>query len=243
MTNPDEVRLEHSHTAAGQISVFNETECNEIHRIIYELRHLWIRRNRIAPFFTLGAASYLDGFILHNYLKQSQQMNPILFEQLKWMYKRLLEALEETLRSSVSLTERFALPGFHIFLSDSVFEETFASLHFDLQYDFLFKNQEKTDFSHPISFTLPISLPANGASLQMWDLHYEEAKHKDARLFPSIAATREKTVIDYKKGMMLVHSGHQLHQMAAMKDLQPADERITLQGHAILCDGTWQVYW
>jgi len=34
-----------------------------------------------------------------------------------------------------------------------------------------------------------------------------------------------------------------LHQIAPAKDMKPNDERITLQGHGLICDGILRVYW
>ena len=44
-------------------------------------------------------------------------------------------------------------------------------------------------------------------------------------------------------GTLVVHSGHQLHQIAGTKDGRPGDARITLQAHALRVDGEWVMYW
>ncbi len=128
-------------------------------------------------------------------------------------------------------------------LSHPAFEMNFASFHFDLQYDFLYRNYKGADLSQPFSFTLAITLPISGAGMTMCDLRYSEVKDVAPGQVLQIAAKRKQSMISYKVGSMLVHSGHHYHKLSAMSDLQPEDERITLQGHAICCDGNWQIYW
>jgi hypothetical protein len=42
---------------------------------------------------------------------------------------------------------------------------------------------------------------------------------------------------------MIVHSGLTVHQAVIGKDLKPSEHRITLQGHGLFTQGSWQIYW
>jgi hypothetical protein len=42
---------------------------------------------------------------------------------------------------------------------------------------------------------------------------------------------------------MVLHSGHQLHQIAPAPKLVEGDERLTLQAHAVPATDGWIVYW
>jgi hypothetical protein len=58
-----------------------------------------------------------------------------------------------------------------------------------------------------------------------------------------IAQSRTRTFHPYTPGVLMLHSGHTLHQIAAVDQVYPDDERITLQGHGLYCDGAWTIYW
>ena len=47
----------------------------------------------------------------------------------------------------------------------------------------------------------------------------------------------------YEVGKLALSSGLYVHQAAPGRNLQLDDERITLQGHGIFYQGTWQLYW
>jgi hypothetical protein len=57
------------------------------------------------------------------------------------------------------------------------------------------------------------------------------------------AANRVATYLPYTPGHLVIHSGHQLHQIAAIPDRRPGDERITMQAHVLRVDGEWVMYW
>ncbi len=226
-----------------RISLFSETECEEIRKKVHELRHLWIKRHPGVPFYTLGAASYLDGFFLPKYVDLAQKFNNTLKEEFGWVHNKLFEALEIQLRGPVFYAESFAVPGFHVLLSHPGFGMNFASFHFDLQYDFLYRNHNGADLSRPFSFTLAIALPTAGASMTLCDLRHSEVKDLPRAEVMQISAKRKQSIVSYKVGTMVVHSGHHFHKLSPMLHMQPTDERITLQGHAICLDGNWQIYW
>ena len=58
-----------------------------------------------------------------------------------------------------------------------------------------------------------------------------------------IACTLPLHCIQYTEGVLMLHSGHLLHQIAPATNMQPSDRRITLQGHAVPRDGVYQVHW
>jgi len=95
----------------------------------------------------------------------------------------------------------------------------------------------------PISFTLPVVLPDAGAGLWHWDLLHQEVAGMSQGEKEKVISSRSKSYYAYKTGTMLVHSGHQLHQIAAIPNFRADEERITLQGHGLLVDGVWWLYW
>ncbi|PZU95065.1 MAG: hypothetical protein DCE90_13285 [Pseudanabaena sp.] len=224
------------------IKILTMEECKYIHATVLELRYLWEQQETAIPFYTLGAASYIDAK-KHKikYLDKVYTYNPILFNHFNWLYQKLGEQLTKYLQAPIAYPRHLALPGFHIFQSSKLFEQAIASIHYDLQYE-LIDWQDSSDFTNPLSFTLAIALPTYGGGLNMWKINYSETG-KNPSLIKESSSARSPNFYPYELGSLVIHSGHILHQIAPCIDIQPNDERITLQGHAILNNGTWQLYW
>jgi hypothetical protein len=229
----------------SSLSVLTLSECQEIRSLVYALKEFWLKRNSFVPFYTLGAASYIDAAQnQQDYYRKAQQYNPILRDRLKWLYKRLAETLAQFLKAPTSYHHSLALPGFHVYLACKLFEQPIASIHSDLQYKLVnWESPEQTDFTKPISFTLAISLPKFGGGLNIWEVHSQEILELPGSEIKQLIKSRAKRFYPYQVGQLIIHSGHTIHQAAPGKNIQADDERITLQGHGIFSQGSWQLYW
>lgn len=223
-------------------------ECVRLESTIKELRPLWIPRGNLpSHFFTLGAASYLDD--PSEYPARASQYNPVLRDGFDWIYSRLADFLARRLHAPVDFAENLALPGFHIWDTPSIFTQPVASVHFDLQYLRTWpKDAPGVDFDHPLSFTLSIRLPKRGGGLNVWDVTYERYmrfyQRTQARFQPAdLTVLLERVRYPYCIGGLSLHSGLWLHQVGEVDEVFPDDQRITLQGHALLVQGTWKLYW
>ncbi len=228
-----------------EINLLKESECSDIATKIQELREFWTQRHEHLPFYTLGTASYLDAVQnKENYYQAARTNNLILQKNFGELYKKLSHSLSNTLDASVTYYDKTALPGFHIFLAHKAFELPMGSIHMDSQYRLLdWPLLEPLDSYPLISFTLAISLPKSGGGLNLWDIHHEEIDKLSQVEFSNLPLKREKKFCNYKVGTMIVHSGHQLHQIAPAKNIISNDMRITLQGHALFFQNIWHVYW
>lgn len=232
----------------ANIEVLTKAECQVVRDTVQSMGASWVRRSDL-PFFTLGAASYMDAPINKaGYYQNAAIYNPLLWDAFGWVYERLTSCLEDYLGAPVTLHSSQALPGFHIFLADRGFHQIKASIHRDLQYALLdWEHPDETDFQHPISFTLAIAVPHFGAGLYLWDLCHEEMLELSQSGIEQLIGSRSSHYHTYELGKLAIHSGHQVHQMgpaiAPEQTIRPEDERITLQGHGLLCQGTWQLYW
>ena len=234
------------------IPVLSSTECERVRQTVHALRSSWIARGSADyPFYTVGAASYIDAASRTPPPRYSEilvETNPVLREHFHWLYARLMNKLSLHLQAEVRTADELALPGFHVWQGLSV-PTSSLSIHFDLQYMSIpWPHVPRSDRSRPLSFTLPIALPRGGGGLNTWDLSYEEqAAHFEAtRTFMPVeetAKSRTRTFHPYTQGVLTLHSGHMLHQIAAVDQAYPDDERITLQGHGLYCDGAWTIYW
>jgi hypothetical protein len=230
-----------------ELTLISRTEQDRVRSDVFALRKLWTKRLEEVPFFTLGAASYLDSKDgqFAAYREHARRLNPELWQRFDWLYRKLAKALEQEKGERVFFEpEHLALPGFHIFLSDPRFSEP-ASVHFDLQYEHIdWSAWSGTDLSRQLSLTLSIRLPAKGAGLMLWDIHHLQLQGlPEEERKRILQENRTPTFHRYREGDLIMHSGHKLHQIAPMRDMLPDDERITLQAHAMPTDEGWLLYW
>ena len=74
----------------NNIGLLTQEECQKVRSVVYDLKKFWIKRNSIFPFYTLGAASYLDAVKKpEKYYHMATEYNPILEQQLTWLYQKL----------------------------------------------------------------------------------------------------------------------------------------------------------
>lgn len=246
------------------IELLTPQECAAVYAALKDLRPHWIRRHATVPFYTLGAANYYD--IANNpelpYYDIARRLNPVLLERLDWLYSRLAEALSEAFGVPARYGGRRAVPGFNILFSHPALENPQTLMvgeWFEKRYDrtafsvpihcdtphFVvdWSDAREIDMDRPLSFTVPIAMPQSGAALRVWDLWLDEAYGKSEAELHEQLQTRRLTVHDYELGHCALHTGLRCHTIAAVRDVQPEDARITLQGHGLLADGAIQLYW
>ncbi len=234
-----------------QYPFLNDEECRRTAETVHALRAHWEQRHAEAPFYTLGAASYLDATDpatrKTRYYDKAARLNPVLEKNFGWLYDKLARSLAQHLGGRCDYEWRAGRPGFHIFLPVPLFRQSIASIHVDLQYQLIdWRDHPQPDFEHPVSFTASVVLPRGGGGLHTWDIRHEEVRGLPMdeiarKVFASTPALHR-----YQPGGMVIHSGHTVHQIAPMPEIEPGnplDARITLQGHAIRSDGTWWLYW
>lgn len=210
------------------------------------LRAHWRSRHTRLPFFTLGAASYLDAERGQSlYTEAASQDNPLLVREFGELQERVRGALAQALDRGVEWVDRFALPGFHVFGACPEFSAPFAAIHVDRQHRLLeFGALAPVDEANTLSITLPLMLPTGGAGLRLWDIDGRALEHTDAATRSNLSKTTKAPVVErYSLGEALVHDGFQLHQIAPMSGAHPGEWRITLQAHAALLHGRWRLYW
>jgi hypothetical protein len=230
-----------------ELELLSADECDRVRNQIHDLRSEWISRRPDVPFFTLGAASYLDaadeGFEV--YKKRLVETNPVLEQHFAWLYDRFAEGMTEHLGQQLIYDESLALPGFHIFLAHQEFTKPMASMHYDLQFESIdWSEIGEVDKSRHLSMTLTITLPADGGGLWVWNVNNLELAELDIDGRRELLRENRKAEYhSYSVGRVALHSGHQLHQIAPTRKMVEGDERITLQAHALPVNGQWLCYW
>jgi hypothetical protein len=231
----------------AETDIVTPEEARQVCDAVRAERAHWTRRSPSYPFFTLGAACYLDGprVGFAAYQQEARRLNPLLRSRFGWLHDRLRTEVSNLVGSPADYDERVALPGFHIFLTDPTGPSHVASVHYDLQYEQIdWTGWGTPDPDQQLSMTITFALPASGGGLLVWNLNrlaLSSMSDLERRTF--VAANRTGCFHPYSIGRLAVHSGHQLHQIAATKGAHPADERITMQAHALPVDGRWLIYW
>ena len=254
-----------------RVKTFTEEDCNKIEKTVDDLDKLWVNRScerrfsfetetviSRAPFWTLGAVSYLDSVASpKRYSQHRDYLNPVLYKKFNWIYEIICEKLQGELGEPVVIDGVLAHPGFHIFAAKSgttiepeylkMFEQPLGSVHVDVQneehYDY-WQRYKTVDLEETFSFTISIKLPSGGGGLYTWtdkvnrhSFNYTTNENKLSDLESSPISNL------YNEGEMIYFMGHLLHQMMPGVNIQPTDKRITVQGHGQKCDGVWRLYW
>jgi len=221
-------------------------ECARVLEQVQSHRSAWAMRYPGLPFYTLGAASYLDaGAGRCAYFEKAAAINPVLERDFGWLYDRLRHTLGERLQARAVFQPRAARPGFHVFMAHEAFRRPLAKVHFDLQFLGIdWAEDQEMDFSRPISYTLAIRLPQAGAGLRIWDLTKAEWDATGREDLDRLARKHVPQYVPYREGELVCHSGMVLHQIApAAGPVRSDDMRVTLQGHALPGRDAYWLYW
>lgn len=231
----------------AEVQLLTADEAAAVVSAIFEERERWTPRHGDYPVYTLGVASYLDAPKLGfpRFQEEARGLNPVLHARFGWLHERLRQAVSTLVGSEARFDDRLALPGFHVYLSDPDRPQPVASVHFDMQFEKIdWGGIGAVDRDQQLSLTVAIELPASGGGLLVWNINrLEIEKMTDEVRRAHMAANRHAAYHAYTVGNLVVHSGHQLHQIAPTKDVQTTDRRITMQSHAAPVDGQWVIYW
>ncbi len=226
--------------------MLDANECARILELVQSHRPDWISRYPGLPFYTLGAASYLDGAAGPGaYARKAAAFNSVLETDFGWLYERLLQVLGDCLQARTTFEPQAARPGFHVFLAHEAFKLPLAKVHFDLQFMSIdWSDDQEMDFSSPVSYTLAIRMPHAGAGLRIWNLTKPEWDAAGRPNLDRYARDFAPEYVPYREGELICHSGMVLHQIApAVEPAQSDDMRVTLQGHALPGRDGYRLYW
>ena len=221
--------------------------CAAITQKIHALRAHWVHRHPTAPFYTLGAAAYLDGDKqgAKHYQSEIKRTRGLMAAHFGPLYETLLQVLRTALEAECEYHPNYGLPGFHIYQAHPIFEQRMGTVHIDRQFDDTGGlGLNEVDLQRQYSMTLALRLPQSGGGLKVWPVDGLALIGADSARRSSVLESKPKAVYHpYKIGTLALHSGALIHQIAPIKQLQPDDERLTLQAHAVWADGRWLVYW
>jgi hypothetical protein len=223
--------------------VFSPDRLHEILGGVFALREHW--KERSPGFYSLGFAHYIegregtldDGEVAESNARLRAAFAPAL-DDLSAFLARELDA-------EVEYGSGLPLPGFHIVEPAAMHPgRPVGDSHFDLQYTF---GHFPAPVRATLSFTIPIQVPAAGASLEHWPVDFDEIRRLiDAGEIAGIADAERRfpmETVAYEPGRACLQHGLPLHRMGAISEVGPTDRRITLQGHAADVGDRWLAYW
>ena len=241
--------------------MFSEEECKRILRSLEKLSHLWVPQGPdFGPdqfFFTVGAVTYIDyGVSSERYEARVAESNNDMRREFGWAYEKIQSAFESLIGRSV-ISPDLGPPGFHVFsrrgmmgvpgdpeVRKMMAKSLGAPEHYDIQHLYhkeYFESFSSFDFERTLSFTIPVLLPDMSCGLNVHDPNLEVV-FKDSDDYLS-QTKPDRFFIDYSLGNAFYHFGKIKHQIAANEsNLTPGSSRITIQGHGVMCDGVWQLY-
>ena len=213
-------------------------------------------------FYTVGAATYLDRAMVYDMIKEETE--PVMREWFEWTYETLLWHLWQEI-GPCRFSAELAPPGFHVFskkpgepykvASKEYLERPVATIHYDEQqhshkklWDDYISQGANIDLENCLSFTLCLSAPKNGCGLSTWgedsvkcyDLNDDYSDHVKSLEYGGYGPP--DAVIPYVPGKMFYWIGALKHQMSPGFNLGLHDKRITLQGHGVKVNDTWELY-
>lgn len=196
-------------------------------------------------FHTLGAATYLDAAPAYTALAGAA--NPVLGTMFADLQDRVAATIATATGYPAQAAEGLALPGFHIYRGNAAAPTGLrfgGTIHVD-------RPHARHRFACPIdatlSFTLPLVLPAAGGGMFWWRDVPPALMQATPVPYTMPAPVfdwfdRHKRRIDYTAGALVLHDGTTVHQVANDRPTDDTEWRITMQGHGVLGDGFWRLF-
>lgn len=180
-------------------------------------------REGLSTFWTLGQCLYQDAGEDGQGLERHGANPTVVIEhEFALPLAQIRSCLADLLKADIVLDKNLPPPGFHIFgKAHSVRYPEGGSMHRDLQWRM---STRLAGASRHLSFTLPVALPAAGATT----IFYERVGV-------------EQPVVHHL-GRMVIHDGTTQHRIGPVR-AKPHEFRITLQGHVALWGGGGVMYW
>jgi hypothetical protein len=230
-------------------------ECGAVVHRLNAHAEIAIDRNPRMPgsFVTYGRAAYLDVCLPHSSSDRDYyDAIPKTNADLQRVFGELLEHLRERIAYLADEPVEFrpellALPGIHIFRGPGIRAAGDAGNHFDVQFQKLRLPAPPDPGARPISFTVLLRGPSHGTGLRVHDVTYEEyvRAFEQGRIasLDELVARKSHSYWQYQDGELVLHHGLVVHCLSTPGTPSATDERITLQGHGVRCQGRWILYW
>lgn len=230
-----------------QLPVLSKKDCLRAKNTVLELKSEWEVVKRIGPlnnrrFYRLGSSLEYSTIDQRIYLGRAKLMNPLMKEKFDWLYKKVAKFLSQHLGKPVRLRNDISFPGFHIVMNDPVFGKYSAPWHFDSgTLHIKWKHQVK--MADVKAFTIPISLPSGGGTLDIKNLTFNDV-FAEADKRKKVRGAKILGRFPHKLGHVFIINSHQYHRIGMLRPpFDKKEMRITLQGYLIPQKDHWIIHW
>jgi hypothetical protein len=239
------------------IRLLSEEGAREMVARLDSVRSDWVLRDDARAFATLGRAAYMDlcggRATVEEYRALAAPQNAVLSRHFGDLHELARAAVEKAMGLPAMLTDRWALPGFHIFTGPGLQGAGSGGAHFDLQYRELVGDlpRREREELRPVSLTLALELPAAGSGLRVWPIRPSQLdaagrakgrRETDERLGEYLRR-KPSAYFPYEPGVLYFQPEPLLHCIFNAGTVEEVDRRITLQGHGIVQEGRVVLYW
>ncbi len=238
-----------------RLECFTEGQCKEIVERLLEMKEHFTPRSHYPDntrvmeqdidFWTMGTSTYLDLESAHGIA--AHKTSQLMIDAFAEFYKMIIATLSAELNEPLFFNENYNIPGFHIFLGNDNIPrgiEYGGSIHRDYPHE---TSKFPFNFIRPITFTIMLEMPLNGASLNYWTdpdisnaIRSSKFENLDSDLQVSVKDKCKS--LEYKIGELILHDGTTLHQVANMVETTKEDRRISIQGHGVLTNEGYLLY-
>jgi hypothetical protein len=252
----------------GFIKVLNDEQCKTAVGIVDDLYEYWVRREPEPwDFYTIGSTSYQEGMThSERYTAQMNKMNPILKKNFEWIYDLVIEKLTEQI-GPCEIIDDLGHPGFHVLghppgqlnnkLTMKLSQKPLFKIHEDRPYAhqkarMVWAKFKDVTIHNSLTWTLLLESPKCGSGLAIWDesvLKQYDTNKELSDYVRGLSHYQEylnhrppDSVVSYNLGESFFFKGVLLHQIAPFISLEENERRITMQGHGLLCDGIWRIF-
>ena len=177
--------------------LFDAASCAAISQQVHELRAHWVHRHPSAPFYTLGAAAYLDGDKLgaKHYQSEIKRTRELMAAHFSTLYETLLQVLRTALEAECEFHPNYGLPGFHIYQAHPLFEQRMGTVHVDGQFaDTGGFGLNDVDLQRQYSMTLALRLPQSGGGLKVWPVNGVKLRGADSSRLAEVSQSKPKAI-------------------------------------------------
>ena len=231
------------------LPVADAAHCAEICDRLQAVSRHWTPRkaleNQEHVFHTLGAATYLDP--PSDYDARKRADNPVLREAFADLYEAVTDTVSSATGRPARLADGLGLPGFHIFKGEPRVPPGLmfgGTIHMDKPHE---RHTFPFEIAGTLSLTLLLAIPDCGAGMYYWPevptdiLTGPKAPHAMSpdqyRWFDA-----NKQFVEYTLGEMVLHDGLTVHQLANPGTTRTDEYRVSLQGHGVLGDDAWHLF-
>jgi hypothetical protein len=224
--------------SAFSVELFTLMEVAEISAAVRDvpaqLRHQCWHSPGVSSMATIGEPLYRNRERFTYYTRCARTENRPLYRHFRLAHERVAAFFEVRYNLPVVYAEELAVPGFHVFSFDGPGEYDGGGWHVDgLHAQVPFFAAHRDEIEGVVNFTVPFEVPDGGSGMDLEDDIPGSLRRGGG----------EAVAVPYLPGVMTFTESEYWHRIGASHCHEPAQRRVTLQGHGVRFRDRWVLYW